>query len=61
MELLQIVTDYFGLNAISTAETFPELIDAFLSVFCAVMIVLVIIRTMINATWRIKNDLAGGR
>ena len=61
MELLQIVTDYFGLSGIADAQTFPELIDAFLSVFCAVMIVLVIIRTMLNATWRIKNDLTGGR
>lgn len=55
MEIFQMIVDYFSLNAISEAQTFPELLQALVNILCCMYLILMIFRALFNASWRIQQ------
>lgn len=61
MEIFQMMIDYFSLSAISEAETFPDLLQAFIYTLLALYLIVFIFRAFFTATWKIRQDLMARR
>ncbi len=61
MEIFQMMIDYFSLGAISEAETFPELLQAFLCTLLAMYLIVFVFRAFFSAIWKIRQDISGRR
>ncbi len=61
MELFQMLIDYFSLSAIGEAQTFPELLQAFVCSLLALYLVVFVFRAVFTASWKIQQDLTGRR
>lgn len=48
MNLVFELADFFGLDMLSGCETFPELLQAFLFILCAVVILCVLFRSLFS-------------
>lgn len=57
MEIFTELITYFGIEMIGQAETFPELLQYFLMSMFSIYLIVLVISTMFNAVWHIKNDL----
>lgn len=61
MEIFKMLIDYFSLDAISEAQTFPEFLQAFFYTLLALYLVVFIFRAMFAATWKIRQELMSRR
>jgi hypothetical protein len=57
MNIFLDLVSYFGIDALSQAETFPELLQNIFYCLFAVYLIVFIFRLMFNATWKIRQDL----
>lgn len=53
MEIMNILIEFFGIDL--SFETFPELMQSMLLIFCAVIVVVYTIRTLADMNVRISN------
>ncbi|MBP3460345.1 MAG: hypothetical protein J6K58_14140 [Lachnospiraceae bacterium] len=60
MEVLSIIIDFFGVDAITAAQTFPELIQALCHLFLACFIVLFVVRSVCAVNRDISAFLTKG-
>lgn len=61
MEIVTQLITYFGLDLISDAETFPELLQAFFCSLFALYLVVFTMRAMFAATYKIRQSMEGRR
>ncbi|MBD5541358.1 MAG: hypothetical protein HDR00_09260 [Lachnospiraceae bacterium] len=61
MELFDLITVYFGLDKIAEAQTFPELLQAFLYTMFALYLVVFLFRAVFSVSWRLQQTLSGRR
>lgn len=54
---MEIIT-YFGIPLISEAETFPELLEYFLTTGFSLFLIITVMRALIGATYRVNNHLS---
>jgi hypothetical protein len=57
MEILMELISYFGIEMIGEAETFPQLLQSFLTTMLAIYLVVIVITELFKATWHIGHDL----
>ena len=58
MEILYMLIDFFKLDMLSAAQTFPELLQAIIYVFLACMLVLYVVRAVCAMNAHISNGLS---
>lgn len=57
MEILYMLIDFFKLDMLSEAQTFPELLQAIIYIFLACMLVLYIFRAVTSMNAQISNHM----
>lgn len=58
MEIFIEIITYFGIPAISEAETFPELLEYFLTTGFSLILIITVMRALIGATHKINDRLS---
>lgn len=61
MDIFMDLVSFFGIDLISEAETFPELLQTFFLDLFGMYLIVFTMRAMFAATYRIREDLVGRR
>ena len=55
MEIFEYLINYFGLDLIGSAETFPELLERFLFAMFAIFLIVAVFRAFFWFAWKMET------